>query len=644
MDASSSSLGWSSPANTSSVTQMGASSLTPTATDSFQSMSGGYRFGDATFPSSTRTTQNSTASQLHFNSNVLQLADHDTLLQCNPAYSRLFRQHGDLSVRHEMLRQAYITLANAIPQVFRFIPNPMNINVPPLLTSENLTTPSTASTMASTALTPPLRADYPALNYWFREKFGKDNDLTTISDETRNKLGFLEHEDGTAFTDSEITAVRQASREVFQTLLDDGLAPETWSGASSKATNAFRKELASTFPEIRLCAHNWKVDCVATQVYPQWTRHRREEIEKSLSRKRKADRAQHKSDHAEKSTKRRKRDHDREGDRSGERDTDSRDRDPLARSRSSKPKTSSRTPKTKSKPTSRSRKPPSLADADSDSESDLDRNDSIPRLPREISRSPSPFRDPSPGMPTPISPLRSSSPLYSPPADDDPPAMNTSEPVATDDVSTSIATGPTSISSIPHPSSQSQAEQRTEPSTKKPPWSHDDLQRMQRQSFHKQSPSFYITTAEHEHEYEYEYSRLKISAGNITPIQAAPSQDINKTSSSSSSSASSLVASSVLPPTSVATPSAPPSPTAHATETKATKKKPHRPGTANTAWNLWGRVHMQTHPQHTTDEVRAIWDKMDQTEYKRAAKELKAKKKQAEETQENGANGDTDDA
>ncbi|KAJ6474348.1 hypothetical protein C8R45DRAFT_935740 [Mycena sanguinolenta] len=600
MDASSS-YGW--PlANASSLGSSGPSTSTSITTDSFQSTSE-YMFGDpaATFQSGPRYG--------------------------NSAYTRLHRQYSDLSARHEMLFQAYTTLVNSLP---RFIPNPMNTNTAPLFPSisQRLGDPSTASSAASAASpVAPLKADYPKLSYWFRDKFGKDDDLTTISDETRNKLGFLEHEDGTPFTNTEIAAVRQTAREVFQTLLDDSLAPQTWSNASSIAANAFRKELISMFPEIRLCAHNWKV-------YPQWTRNRKEEIEESL---RKSQSRKRKSDHENRSAKRHKRD-DRDSRRSGDRERGSHARDPPHSKSSQREPPSRVTSNAKSKASSRSRKSPlpphAHSDSDSGSESDADCIGPIRTaspLPREISKSLSPFRDPPPEMPTPSSLLRSSSPPCSPSADDDLPAINTSEPVANDDISltsTSIARNNTSM---PQSSCHPQAEQPAVPSTNKTPVT---ITNPLANIFTNKAPP--------------STSRLLNTNTNtnthgifLTHATVLKAEDLN---SSSSSSASPLVASSVPLPTSIITPSAPPPPTAQATETKATKKKPHKPGTANTAWNLWGRVHMQTHPQHTTDEVRAIWDKMDQTDYKRAAKELKAKKKQAEEAQENGANGDTDDA
>ncbi|KAJ6483942.1 hypothetical protein C8R45DRAFT_931399 [Mycena sanguinolenta] len=64
----------------------------------------------------------------------------------------------------------------------------------------------------------------------YGQKFGKDDDLT-ISDETRDKLGFLEHQNVTPFTDIEIIAVQQRS-----------VSDQTWSGASRRLQTLFARK------------------------------------------------------------------------------------------------------------------------------------------------------------------------------------------------------------------------------------------------------------------------------------------------------------------------------------------------------------------------------------------------------------------
>ncbi|KAJ7501329.1 hypothetical protein B0H11DRAFT_2188946 [Mycena galericulata] len=173
----------------------------------------------------------------------------------------------------------------AIPQIFHVIPNPYQIPVP------------TSSVSGSHANSPPslCKSDYPNVLNWDRKDHRTaDSDLTRIADDdddTPSKLDFLVHKDGTPFTGEEIKPVRKQARAAFQTMLDDEslVAPPTWSQASSTATNWFRNELLNFCPLLALCSNHWKVDALATEVYAQWSRNRKDAIaEQSKQRKRKS--------------------------------------------------------------------------------------------------------------------------------------------------------------------------------------------------------------------------------------------------------------------------------------------------------------------------------------------------------------------
>ncbi|KAJ7429765.1 hypothetical protein B0H11DRAFT_1944258 [Mycena galericulata] len=106
-----------------------------------------------------------------------------------------------------------------------------------------------------------------------------DSDLTTISEDDESaKLTFLEHQNGDRFTAQEEADTRAHIRAAFVSLLEKQLAPLTWSQASSIAVNWLRTEMLSYCPDLGLCAMNWKVDALATEVYSQWSRHRRDVV------------------------------------------------------------------------------------------------------------------------------------------------------------------------------------------------------------------------------------------------------------------------------------------------------------------------------------------------------------------------------
>jgi hypothetical protein len=229
-----------------------------------------------------------------------------------------------------------------------------------------------------------LKADHPSVIYWDRTDYSDDSDdLTEITDKKRNKLKFLEHHNGDPFTKTEIKSLRKAARELFMTLLDDGLALRTWSHASSKAVNAVRRDLLTQFPDLALCSTNWKVDKVASEVYSQWSRRRKDQIdEKTKSRKRKSDPTD-----AASSSKRAKRDH------TSSASTTSKSNVPT--SKKSKHKHSSSKEKHKSKKSSRSSTShprPDFAPGDSDSDSEPRTATLVATIPtlNSISRPPSP--------------------------------------------------------------------------------------------------------------------------------------------------------------------------------------------------------------------------------------------------------------
>ncbi|KAJ7907002.1 hypothetical protein B0H13DRAFT_1880061 [Mycena leptocephala] len=123
--------------------------------------------------------------------------------------------------------------------------------------------------------------DFPSVAFWNCADFTQsDSDLTSISDDKSSlpSLSFLEHADGECFDTAEIDSVRGHIQAAFVTLLDRGLAPTTWSHASSVAVNWLRNEMLTYSPDLGLCSGNWKINMMATIVYSQWSRRRREQI------------------------------------------------------------------------------------------------------------------------------------------------------------------------------------------------------------------------------------------------------------------------------------------------------------------------------------------------------------------------------
>ncbi|KAJ7814867.1 hypothetical protein B0H13DRAFT_2463638 [Mycena leptocephala] len=200
-------------------------------------------------------------------SQTLASADHNILVASgNPTYARLLQTNSDL--------EAYYMLATSIPQIFQFIPNPLQIEIPP----DSNSLPPIKHHPSSPSLS---QDDFPSVAFWNRADFTQsDSDLTSISDDksSLSSLSFLEHANGERFDTAEIDSVRGHIQAAFVTLLDRGLAPTTWSHASSVAVNWLRTEMLTYSPDLGLCSGNWKINMMATIVYSPWSRRRREQI------------------------------------------------------------------------------------------------------------------------------------------------------------------------------------------------------------------------------------------------------------------------------------------------------------------------------------------------------------------------------
>ena len=64
--------------------------------------------------------------------------------------------------------------------------------------------------------------------------------------------------------------VRQSARHIFTYLASKGHVPSKWTGADVEAITYFRMQMYTQYPELRLCHQHWKVNKIASSVYPEW--------------------------------------------------------------------------------------------------------------------------------------------------------------------------------------------------------------------------------------------------------------------------------------------------------------------------------------------------------------------------------------
>ncbi|KAJ7714451.1 hypothetical protein B0H16DRAFT_1702053 [Mycena metata] len=180
-------------------------------------------------------------SPLPWNPNSIQFANHETLVKHqNTAYINLVKKYNDLYAQHNML-------------IFHFIPNPMHIPIPPspAASASSPTTPA-ANSLGFDPFGLLAAENFCEIRYWNRSDFSAD-DVTAIDDDNNEKvgkLGFLEHITGIQFSGEESRAVRKHTYTSFAGLLEDGIAPQKWSQASSTATQRVRHEIITQYPEI----------------------------------------------------------------------------------------------------------------------------------------------------------------------------------------------------------------------------------------------------------------------------------------------------------------------------------------------------------------------------------------------------------
>ncbi|KAK6968951.1 hypothetical protein R3P38DRAFT_3244449 [Favolaschia claudopus] len=557
--------------------------------------------------------------------NSLQYADHQALIVSgNLTYARLMTAHNELCIKYTTLSNAYHTLANAVPQVFRYIPNPLQIQrKSPSDTSMPASLPGSSTASASSAN----KDDFPLIKYFSRPKSNEAlSDLAT-DDNENSKLWFLEHRDGTPFTAAQIADARKHIRRAFTTLLDQKQAPAKWSQASSVAANWLRDEMLAYCPELGFCEDNWKLDVFASEVYSQWSRHRRDAIEASHKK------AALKAKGAKKRKLKAVEDSDDDSDdpvvvkkaKSSSRTTNfsvSRPATPAASSRSSKtfisksrnkPNPTQRAPSAKSSyQTSSASVPPQPDDSEPEIEPpNSPQPKSTPStVLKNLLRSASPDED---MLSRPNSPAfqfsfsRSASPsLLLPPADDSDPSDSEGILDKTPSRSSSPPAQP--------PSASSEDIVLEQP----PPRRIRIVDPLQDLSNASRTPT--VSRIHNTH------PPVPISQTASPEVESPPAEGNDEN---------------VNNPTSTGGQPVVPEPSA---ENSTKKKQAHRPGAPNTAWNLFARDHMKLNPKHTSTEARAVFEALDDASRSRYDQEAARLKKPRKKRAKAGATADNSTA
>ncbi|KAF9020620.1 hypothetical protein BDZ89DRAFT_1164163 [Hymenopellis radicata] len=118
--------------------------------------------------------------------------------------------------------------------------------------------------------------DHPRLKYWdesdlsvatTKKKLGTGINDTASSSNTWN---FLEDEHGRPVSSTVLEHIRKRGRLIFADLVIRNIAPRTWEKAGLTASSYFEFHMVRAFPFLALCSFSWKVNKIATEIYPSW--------------------------------------------------------------------------------------------------------------------------------------------------------------------------------------------------------------------------------------------------------------------------------------------------------------------------------------------------------------------------------------
>ena len=142
-----------------------------------------------------------------------------------------------------------------------------------------------ASIPPSPASPPLSECDFPSVSFWTREKWTtheRVNNNVSNGERTGERGGgkmakginismqYVEDKDGMVVNGFRVKAILGASHQLFFQLRALDKHPKTWGAAGTETLRAYCQEMEHQFPELALCADNWKSKYIATQNYPSW--------------------------------------------------------------------------------------------------------------------------------------------------------------------------------------------------------------------------------------------------------------------------------------------------------------------------------------------------------------------------------------
>ena len=120
---------------------------------------------------------------------------------------------------------------------------------------------------------PPLldEEDYPHTRFWTMQEWQRFLNDQMDYGKSIGKLGFICDEDGNTVSKDRIKKMTETAKRLWSDLYRHRYDPDTWRCVTMRADEYYTNNMRIAFPELSLCADNWKVQALATIRYPDWT-------------------------------------------------------------------------------------------------------------------------------------------------------------------------------------------------------------------------------------------------------------------------------------------------------------------------------------------------------------------------------------
>ncbi|KAI6022359.1 hypothetical protein BKA83DRAFT_4493658 [Pisolithus microcarpus] len=192
----------------------------------------------------------------------------------NGAYSHKSKQLSLLQERAKLLEGQIVKLTvenNTLKTAFQCLAGAVGLrDVDPCQVDGTTFPQATASLKSKVELAPPTPTNYPSIRFWDREDWDKYLESPKGQMSKRGTMGYLEDKDGNPPSHETAKAIRKLLRRGWVELVHRELVPPSWGRLSTSARQFIHGLMESTYPHFKFANNGWKLDYLASNMYPAW--------------------------------------------------------------------------------------------------------------------------------------------------------------------------------------------------------------------------------------------------------------------------------------------------------------------------------------------------------------------------------------